>query len=57
MDVTDICKILSGVEKIKKGKVFVISHNTKCAGHQMELTMFMTRISKRYFFVHRKRML
>lgn len=47
---TDICEVTNGMEKNKKDKLFVVSHNTKCVGHQMELTEVMTRISRRYFF-------
>lgn len=56
---TGICEVMSSMGKIKeKDKLFVVSCNTKCMGHQMELTEVMTRISKRrYFFVPHTRML
>lgn len=48
---TDIFEVMSGVEKTKKDKLFVVSHNTKCIDHQIELTEVMTRISKRRYIL------
>jgi len=48
---TDICKVVNGMEKMKEYKLFVVCRNIKCVGHQMELTDIMTRISKRRFFL------
>ena len=47
-------KIMQGIDKVDRGKLFSLSCNTRTRGHSLQLNVGTTRTDKRkYFFIQR----
>ncbi|CAM5105037.1 unnamed protein product [Natator depressus] len=52
-DMVEVYKIMSGVEKVNKEKLFTCSHNIRTRGHQMKLMGSRFNTNKSKFFTQR----
>uniref|UniRef100_K7EXW6 Reverse transcriptase domain-containing protein n=1 Tax=Pelodiscus sinensis TaxID=13735 RepID=K7EXW6_PELSI len=52
-DMIEVYKIMSGVERADKEKLFISSHNRRTRGHQMKLMGSRFKTNKRKFFTQR----
>ena len=50
-DTIESYRIMQGVDKVDRGKLFSLSHNTRTMGHQLKLSVGRVRTDKRKSFL------
>ena len=49
-DLIETSKIIQGMDKVDRGKLFPLSHNTRTRGHPLQLSVGRVRTDKRKYF-------
>ena len=49
-DMIEMHKIIQGMDKVERGKLFSLSHNTRTRGYPLQLSVGRVRTEKRKYF-------